>query len=216
MKKLIISIFFLNILFTQQLLAKVEKTIFGFSLDVPSDFVLVNRNNYNQIEDFIKKLSTRQIRNSESGKDKIKQAIENIFQSLIGDSGKQDKEIIFYTKNLGEMIQILYLKDENFIQTNTSISKKDLDLFCNQVKENSYEELKILSIDSCKQTKLTYKNLSNFIKIKGKATTDGKNKLDVFFYFVPFRNDTITMMILCYKGCSDIEMGLVNMIETIK
>ena len=60
------------------------------------------------------------------------------------------------------------------------------------------------------------KNLSNFIKVRGKATTKSNNKLDIFFYFLPFKNDTISIMFLCYKGCSDMEMGLLNMIETIK
>ena len=53
MKKLITFLFLFNIIFVQELLAKVEKTIFGFSIDIPSNFLLVNRNNYSKIEEFI-------------------------------------------------------------------------------------------------------------------------------------------------------------------
>ena len=216
MKKLVIFVFLLNIIFVQQLLAKVEKTVFGFSIDIPSNFLLANRNNYSQIEEFITNLSRREIRRTASGKQKIKQSIENVFQSLVGSSGQQNKEIIFYTKNLGEMFHIGYLEDENFLQTYKLLSQKDLEFFCKQVKENSYEDFKISNIDFCKQIKLNNKNLSNFIKVRGKATTKSNNKLDIFFYFLPFKNDTISIMFLCYKGCSDMEMGLLNMIETIK
>ena len=50
MKKLIIFVLLLNICFSQKLSAKIEKTTFGIDMDIPNDYVLVKKENYEQLK----------------------------------------------------------------------------------------------------------------------------------------------------------------------
>lgn len=210
MKKIILIIF-LSFFISSISNSKIEKTKLGFSIDVPSDFILVSRDNYSEF----KTLLIRNFTNVK--KEDYDKEVENFYKSF-AENQKKKFEYLVIIPNWGNSFvhsQITFNKqdkekfDKSFIDE-VAIDKNKLKEFCEKYFLLRVSELKI---DRCNIDNKKFKKFPNTINIKSKVS-DKDKIFDV--YFVDYKNILLIIELNIHKQDYErINGSLKYMVDTI-
>jgi phage pi2 protein 07 len=220
MKKLIIFVLLLNICFSQKLSAKIEKTTFGIDMDIPNDYVLVKKENYEQLKkiaEFSTQSQSQILKPSREGK-------KNDVDVLI-TAGTREKDLILIVPMPPNKLQLhnmslFYYGNSSLISELLKEFKSNLRSFCDQ----AYEEIKStgltfsnLRIDECIIKKNKFKNVNDTIMIK--YNTDFSSSLknvSLIQYYFDVGTNGFMAQIICDKNCQKIEGALNHIVSSIK
>lgn len=200
--------------------AKVEKTTFGIDMDIPNDYVLVKKENYEQLKkivEFSTQSQSQILKPSREGK-------KNDVDVLL-TSGTREKDLILIVPMPPNKLQLhnmslFYYGNSGLISELLKEYKSNLSSFCDQ----AYEEIKStgvtfsnLRINECIIKKNKFKNVNDTIMIKYNTDFSSylKNVSLVQYYFDVGTNGFMAQ-IICDKNCQRIELALKHIIDHIK
>lgn len=221
---LIFTFFFSEISF-----AKVEKTNIGFSIDIPSDLIVVNRKNYEEVKKTINYIPERRKR----------LLSETEIKSIENDNGQTEKYLSVYETGGYLIFGLIPTPPKNYLSHNISFSKFDktdfnqvisdknfLNNICQEFlkqAQNKGSAMKNLKLDKCKIDKNKFKNLPQTIKVTydlSKIPNISKiyvSGLQYEGYFFNFNNYSVYVELLSEKQNYHIlDNQLINVVNSIK
>jgi hypothetical protein len=218
MKKIILITFIT--FFINSALAKIEKTTFGIDMDIPNDYVLVKKENYEQLKKIVEFSTPPQSNILKPSRENNKNDVDVLITSSTGE-----KDLIIIVplppdKLQKHNISIFYFDNSILISELLKEYKSNLRNFCDE----AYEEYKSsslifsnLRINECIIKKNKFKNVNDTIMIKYNTDFSSyiKNVSLVQYYFDVGANGFMAQ-IICDKNCEKIERALKHIIDRIK
>jgi phage pi2 protein 07 len=218
MKKIIL-IFFTTFFFNSAL-AKIEKTTFGIDMDIPDDYILVKKENYEQLKKIVEFSTQPQSQILKPSREGNKNDVDVLIAS-----GTREKNLIMIVPMPPNKLQLHNISlfnygNSNLISELLKEYKSNLRSFCDQ----AYEEIKSTSlmfsnlrIDECLIKKNKFKNVNDTIMMKYNTNFSSylKNVSFVQYYFDVGTNGFMAQ-IICDKNCQRIEGALKHIIDRIK
>lgn len=228
MKKIIFFIFFLNLSFVQNTIAREEKTNFGFSFELPSSkFITLKQQNEATIKEFLKQngykdKTSRTVPSIGGSTNKQPQlttsdVLEKLYKiTKTKDENGQSMELVIYMGGVYEKdfpIEIILINFySDFPNLNEYRNRKSLDGLCNEFKDSGKEILTYCEFENVRTKKQTI----DIIKSKLNLTTSLSKKIEKINYLVPYNNKVIHFAINCHMSCKKIEENFVSLISSIK
>ena len=217
MKKIILITFI--IFFINNALAKVEKTTFGIDMDIPNDYVLINKENYEQL----KKIAEFSTSSQSNILKPIRENNRSDVDQLIA-SGTKDKSYLMIIPMPPEKFQTHMISFTNMGSDNPTSAllneyksniKKLCDDWFKEIKsEPIYQNLKI---SECVVEKNKFKNISEVLKIKFDTNFSTLIKNTTMYqYIFDVRNNGFMVMTICEKNCSKLDGALKHIVSSIK
>lgn len=217
MKKIILITFI--IFFINNALAKVEKTTFGIDMDIPNDYVLIKKENYEQL----KKIAEFSTSSQSNILKPVRENNRSDVDQLIA-SGTKDKSYLMIIPIPPERFQTHMISFTNMGSDNPTSAllneyksniKKLCDDWFKQIKsEPIYQNLKI---SECVVEKNKFKNTSEVLKIKFDTNFSTLIKNTTMYqYIFDVRNNGFMVMTICEKNCSKLDGALKHIVSSIK
>ena len=217
MKKIILINFI--IFFINNALAKVEKTTFGIDMDIPNDYVLIKKENYEQL----KKIAEFSTSSQSNILKPIRENNRSDVDQLIA-SGTKDKSYLMIIPMPPEKFQTHMISFTNMGSDNPTSAllneyksniKKLCDDWFKEIKsEPIYQNLKI---SECVVEKNKFKNTSEVLKIKFDTNFSTLIKNTTMYqYIFDVRNNGFMVMTICEKNCSKLDGALKHIVSSIK
>lgn len=217
MKKIILITFI--IFFINNALAKVEKTTFGIDMDIPNDYVLIKKENYEQL----KKIAEFSTSSQSNILKPIRENNRSDVDQLIA-SGTKDKSYLMIIPIPPERFQTHMISFTNMGSDNPTSAllneyksniKKLCDDWFKEIKsEPIYQNLKI---SECVVEKNKFKNTSEVLKIKFDTNFSTLIKNTTMYqYIFDVRNNGFMVMTICEKNCSKLDGALKHIVSSIK
>jgi hypothetical protein len=217
MKKIILITFI--IFFINNALAKVEKTTFGIDMDIPNDYVLIKKENYEQL----KKIAEFSTSSQSNILKPIRENNKSDVDQLIA-SGTKDKSYLMIIPMPPEKFQTHMISFTNMGSDNPTLAilneyksniKKLCDDWFKEIKsEPIYQNLKI---SECVVEKNKFKNTSEVLKIKFDTNFSTLIKNTIMYqYIFDVRNNGFMVMTICEKNCSKLDGALKHIVSSIK
>jgi hypothetical protein len=217
MKKIILITFI--IFFINNALAKVEKTTFGIDMDIPNDYVLIKKENYEQL----KKIAEFSTSSQSNILKPIRENNRSDVDQLIA-SGTKDKSYLMIIPMPPEKFQTHMISFTNMGSDNPTLAilneyksniKKLCDDWFKEIKsEPIYQNLKI---SECVVEKNKFKNTSEVLKIKFDTNFSTLIKNTIMYqYIFDVRNNGFMVMTICEKNCSKLDGALKHIVSSIK
>ena len=217
MKKIILITFI--IFFINNALAKVEKTTFGIDMDIPNDYVLINKENYEQL----KKIAEFSTSSQSNILKPVRENNRSDVDQLIA-SGTKDKSYLMIIPIPPERFQTHMISFTNMGSDNPTSAllneyksniKKLCDDWFKEIKsEPIYQNLKI---SECVVEKNKFKNTSEVLKIKFDTNFSTLIKNTTMYqYIFDVRNNGFMVMTICEKNCSKLDGALKHIVSSIK
>jgi hypothetical protein len=216
----IIFIFFF--IFSDITFAKVEKTNIGFSIDVPSDLILVERKNYEEVKKVVnyipeskkRLLSEAEIKSIENDNEKVEKYFRRYEIGGYIMFGLIPKPPMNYNLH-----NIAFSKLEKIDFSKAINDKKFLATICSEILKSvqgQASSMKNIKIDSCKIDKDKFKNFNQTIKIN----YDMSKITDKFYYegyLFNFNNYLISVELISEKQNYHIlDRQLLSLVNSIK
>jgi hypothetical protein len=171
MIKKINLIFIFFFIFSDITLAKIEKTNIGFSIDIPSDLILVNRRNFEEVKKAVNYIPER----------RKKLLSDTEIKSIENDNESVERYLRVYEIGGYLMFGVIPFPPMNYLSHNITFSKFDkmdfnkvesdknfLNNICQEFLRQVHDKgsaMKNIKIDSCKIDKNKFKNIPQTIKI---------------------------------------------------
>ena len=217
MKKIILITFI--IFFINNALAKVEKTTFGIDMDIPNDYVLIKKENYEQL----KKIAEFSTSSQSNILKPVRENNRSDVDQLIA-SGTKDKSYLMIIPMPPEKFQTHMISFTNMGSDNPTSAllneyksniKKLCDDWFKEIKsEPIYQNLKI---SECVVEKNKFKNTSEVLKIKFDTNFSTLIKNTTMYqYIFDVRNNGFMVMTICEKNCSKLDGALKHIVSSIK
>lgn len=217
MKKIILITFI--IFFINNALAKVEKTTFGIDMDIPNDYVLIKKENYEQL----KKIAEFSTSSQSNILKPVRENNRSDVDQLIA-SGTKDKSYLMIIPIPPERFQTHMISFTNMGSDNPTSAllneyksniKKLCDDWFKEIKsEPIYQNLKI---SECVVEKNKFKNTSEVLKIKFDTNFSTLIKNTTMYqYIFDVRNNGFMVMTICEKNCSKLDGALKHIVSSIK
>ena len=218
-----ISLFLIFTFFFSEIsLGKVEKTNIGFSIDIPSDLVLVSRKNYEEVKKVInfiperrkKLLSDADLKLIESDNEKVETYIKRYEIGGYTIFGFIPKPPMSYNLN-----NITFAKLGKIDFNKATSDKKFLKDVCSEILKSVQSQnssMKSVTISGCKIDKDKFKNFNQTIKINydmSKIT----DKFQYEGYLFNFDNYLVSVELISEKQNYHIlDRHLINLVDSIK
>ena len=217
MKKIILITFI--IFFINNALSKVEKTTFGIDMDIPNDYVLIKKENYEQL----KKIAEFSTSSQSNILKPVRENNRSDVDQLIA-SGTKDKSYLMIIPIPPERFQTHMISFTNMGSDNPTSAllneyksniKKLCDDWFKEIKsEPIYQNLKI---SECVVEKNKFKNTSDVLKIKFDTNFSTLIKNTTMYqYIFDVRNNGFMVMTICEKNCSKLDGALKHIVSSIK
>ena len=217
MKKIILITFI--IFFINNALAKVEKTTFGIDMDIPNDYVLIKKENYEQL----KKIAEFSTSSQSNILKPVRENNRSDVDQLIA-SGTKDKSYLMIIPMPPEKFQTHMISYTNMGSDNPTSAllneyksniKKLCDDWFKEIKsEPIYQNLKI---SECVVEKNKFKNTSEVLKIKFDTNFSTLIKNTTMYqYIFDVRNNGFMVMTICEKNFSKLDGALKHIVSSIK
>ena len=218
MKKIILVtlIFF----FISSASAKVEKTTLGIDIDIPNDYVMVKKENYEQLKKIVEFSTSPQSSIIKPFREDNKSDVDHLIAV-----GSRDKSYLLIVPMPPQKLQlhnitIVNIGDGNVEKSIVTEYKSDLRKFCDDMLKEIKSEsanFKNLKINECVIEKNKFKNTNYVVKIdyNPSLSTELKNTT-VRQYIFDIKEDGLLVQIICDKGCSRQDEALKQIINSIK
>lgn len=217
MKKIILITFI--IFFINNALAKVEKTTFGIDMDIPNDYVLIKKENYEQLKKIAEFSTSSQSNILKPVREKNRSDVDQLI-----NSGTKDKSYLMIIPMPPEKFQTHMISFTNMGSDNPTLAilneyksniKKLCDDWFKEIKsEPIYQNLKI---SECVVEKNKFKNTSEVLKIKFDTSFSTLIKNTTMYqYIFDVRNNGFMVMTICEKNCSKLDGALKHIVSSIK
>lgn len=218
MKKIILITFIT--FFINNASAKIEKTTFGIDIDIPNDYILVKKENYEQLKKIVEFSSQPQSQilkpSREGNKDDV---------NVLINTGTREKNLIMIVPMPPNKLQLhnislFYYGNSSLISELLREYKSNLRNFC----DYAFEEIKStslifsnLKVDECIIKKNKFRNVNDTIMMKYNTdfSTYIKNVTLIQYYFDIGTNGFMAQ-IICDKNCQRIEEALKHIVLSIK
>lgn len=218
MKKIIlitIIFFFIN-----SASAKVEKTTFGIDMDIPNDYVMVKKENYEQLKKIVEFSTSPQSNIIKPFREGNKSDVDHLIAV-----GTRDKSMVLVVPMPPQKLQlhnitIMNVGDGNVEKTIVTEYKSDLRKFCDDMFKEAKSGsaiFKNLKINECVIEKNKFKNTNYVVKIDYNPSLSAELKnTTVRQYVFDIKGDGLLVQIICDKGCSRQDEALKQIINSIK
>lgn len=201
-------------------LAKVEKTTFGIDIDIPNDYVLVKKENYEQLKKIVEFSTSPQSNILKPLRENNKSDLDQLITS-----GTRDKSTIIIVPMPPQKLQIhnitlVNIGTANLEKVIASEYKSDLKKFCEDMFEEQKSESLIfqnVKVSECVVERNKFKNSNYVIKINydTKFSPQIKNAL-LTQYVLSIKDNGYVVNIICDKNCSRQDETLKQIINSIK
>jgi hypothetical protein len=217
MKKKIL-VFFITF-FINSASAKIEKTTFGIDMDIPNDYVLVKKENYEQLKKIVEFSTQQQSQILKPSRENNKSDVD-----VLITSGTRDKSYLMIIPIPPEKFQTHIISFTNMGSDNpTSALLNEYKSNIKKLCEDWFEEIKSesiytnLQISECIVEKNKFKNTSDVLKIKFNTNFSTLIKNTTMYqYIFDVRNNGFMVMTICEKNCSKLDGALKHIVSSIK
>ena len=217
MKKIILVTlisFFIN-----SALAKIEKTTFGIDMDIPNDYVLIKKENYEQLKKIVEFSTSPQSNILKPVRENNRSDVDQLITS-----GTRDKSYLMIIPIPPEKFQTHMISFTNMGSDNpTSALLNEYKSNIKKLCEDWFEEIKSesiytnLQIIECIVEKNKFKNTSEVLKIKFDTNFSTLIKNTTMYqYIFDVRNNGFMVMTICEKNCSKLDGALKHIVSSIK
>jgi phage pi2 protein 07 len=201
-------------------LAKVEKTTLGIDIDIPNDYVLVKKENYEQLKKIVEFSTSSQSNILKPLRDNNRSDVDHLMAT-----GTRDKSMLVVVPMPPQKLQLHNIIIVNIGGTYVEKSivaeyKLDLKKFCDDMFEEAKSvstSFKNLKISECVVEKNKFKNTNYVVKIGYNTTlaTELKN-VTVKQYVFDIKGNGFVVLVICDKSCSRQNEVLNQIINSIK
>jgi len=217
MKKIILITFIT--FFINSASAKIEKTTFGIDMDIPNDYVLVKKENYEQLKKIVEFSTQPKSQILKPSRENNKSDVD-----VLITSGTRDKSYLMIIPIPPEKFQTHIISFTNMGSDNPTSAllneyKSNIKKFC----EDWFEEIKSepiyqnLKINECIVEKNKFKNTRDVIKIKFNTNFSTLIKNTTMYqYIFDIKNNGFMVMTICEKNCSKLDEALNHIVSSIK
>lgn len=217
MKKIIL-VFFITF-FINSASAKIEKTTFGIDMDIPNDYVLVKKENYEQLKKIVEFSTQPKSQILKPSRENNKSDVD-----VLITSGTRDKSYLIIIPTPPEKFQTHMISFTNMGSDNPTSGllneyKSNIKKLC----EDWFEEIKSepiyqnLKISECIVEKNKFKNTRDVIKIKFNTNFSTLIKNTTMYqYIFDIKNNGFMVMTICEKNCSKLDGALNHIVSSIK
>ena len=217
MKKIIL-VFFITF-FINSASAKIEKTTFGIDMDIPNDYVLVKKENYEQLKKIVEFSTQPKSQILKPSRENNKSDVD-----VLITSGTRDKSYLMIIPNPPEKFQTHIISFTNMGSDNpTSALLNEYKSNIKKLCEDWFEEIKSesiytnLQISECIVEKNKFKNTSDVLKIKFNTNFSTLIKNTTMYqYIFDVKNNGFMVMTICEKNCSKLDGALKHIVSSIK
>lgn len=200
--------------------AKVEKTTLGIDIDIPNDYVMVKKENYEQLKKIVEFSTSPQSNIIKPFREDNKSDVDHLIAV-----GSRDKSYLLIVPMPPQKLQlhnitIVNVGDGNVEKSIVTEYKSDLRKFCDDMLKEIKSEsanFKNLKINECVIEKNKFKNTNYVVKINYNPSLSPELKnTTVRQYIFDIKGDGLLVQIICDKGCSRQDEALKQIINSIK